>query len=196
MGRDQPSLYSPVVSRRPAAARANMPVISMQYEFRQPLRASANMAYDWCTDFGPDDGKLFSERTQRSVRRWGEDTLIMTDTTYPAGRTRRIRRLVRLAPSKRAWTNTHLDGPFQHSQYWYRILADGPHRSHLEFCGLRLESSSRPLSARETAQRTERRRRSDSEEWRRRLAPALERDVAASGLARPGQRSRTRRQKE
>jgi hypothetical protein len=170
-----------------------MPIISLRYEFRQPFRVSANQAYDWCTDFGPDDGRLFAERTLRSVRRWAEDTLVMTDTTYPAGRARRIRRLVRLVPSESAWTNTHLDGPFQHSQFWYRIVADGPQRSHLEFRGLRLESSSRPLSARETAQRAKRRRSVDSEEWRKRLAPALERDLAGSRLPPPVQRPRPRR---
>ena len=155
-----------------------MPILSLAYRFRQPLRAPAREAYAWCTDFGPDDGRLFSERTERSVRRLGDGALVMTDTTYPRGRPRRIHRLVRLHPSEMAWTNTHLDGPYRHSQYWYRIVSDGPGRCHLEFVGLRLEASRRRLSATETARRAEERRRSDSGEWRRRLAPALERDLA------------------
>ena len=93
-----------------------MTVISLRYHFRQPFRVPAPVAYTWCTDFGPDDGALFSERTQRSVRRVSEDALVMTDATYPAGRPVRIRRLVRLFPEERAWTNTHLDGPYEGSQ--------------------------------------------------------------------------------
>ena len=155
-----------------------MPVISLRYRFRQPFRAPAAAAYAWCTDFGPDDGPLFAERTERSVRRWSEDALVMTDTTYPKGRPVRIRRLVRLYPEERAWTNTHLDGPYEGSQYWYRIVADGARRSHLEFRGLRLESHAGPLSTAARIRRAEQCRRDDAGAWRRRLAPVLEHDVA------------------
>jgi len=153
-------------------------VISLRYHFRQPFRVSASGAYAWCTDFGPDDGPLFSERTRRKVRRLGEDALVMTDTTYPKGRPLRIRRLVRLFPEERAWTNTHLDGPYEGSQYWYRVVAVGPRKSHLEFHGLRLERFRRALSVPETVRRAEACRRQDADEWRRHLAPALERDSA------------------
>jgi len=155
-----------------------VPVISLRYHFRQPFRVPARVAYAWCTDFGPDDGPLFSERTRRSVHRVSEDALMMTDTTYRGGRSVRIRRLVRLFPEERAWTNTHVDGPYEGSQYWYRIVADGSRRSDLEFHGLRLEKHARALSASATARRAEQCRRNDVGEWRRRLAPALERDSA------------------
>ena len=94
-----------------------MPLYSLQYVFRQPLNAPPKAAYSWCTDFEPADGKLFPVKWRRSVRRLSKDALVLTDTTYPAGRPRRIHRLVRLNPSEMAWTNTHLDGPFRHSQY-------------------------------------------------------------------------------
>jgi hypothetical protein len=163
-----------------------MPIVSLRYRFRQPLRAPAREAYAWCTDFGPDDGKLFSEPTRRSVRPLSDDALVMTDTTYPRGRLLRIRRLVRLNPSELAWTNTHLNGPFRHSQFWYRIVSDGARKSHLEFQGLRLERSPRRLSAAERDGRAELCRRSDSEEWRRRLAPALERDLRSQRIGSRG----------
>ena len=105
-----------------------MKVVALRYGFRVRLAAPARRAYDWCTDFSPADGALFSEATRRAVRRITEDALVMTDTTRPGGRLRRIRRLVRLNPSELAWTNTHLDGPFQGSQYWYRVVPDGPDR--------------------------------------------------------------------
>jgi hypothetical protein len=162
-----------------------VPILALRYRFRQPLRAPARAAYDWCTDFGPADGRLFSERTVRSVRRLSEDALVMTDTTFPRGRPLRIHRLVRLNPTVMAWTNTHLDGPYRHSQYWYRIISDGPGASHLEFIGLRLETCPRLPSDAEATRRAEECRRHDSAEWRHHLAPALARDLNPR-VSRPG----------
>ena len=157
-----------------------MTTVSLRYRFRQPLRAPAREAYTWCTDFGPADAELFADRRTRSVRRIAPDALIMTDVTYPAGRRVRIRRLVRLFPEERAWTNTHLDGPFRNSQFWYRIVPDGPKRSHLEFHGLKLESHAHALVPSEVVRRSEASRRSDAATWHRKLAPALARDLAPS----------------
>jgi hypothetical protein len=156
-----------------------MPIVSLQYRFRQPLAAPAQAAYAWCTDFGPGDGKLFPQRTRRAVRRISDDALVLTDTTYPDGRLRRIQRLVRLNPTELAWTNTHLSGPFRHSQYWYRIVPDGPRHCHLEFQGLRLETTPTAVSEEERAQRVKEHRGADSTLWRRQLAPALERDLGS-----------------
>jgi len=154
-----------------------MRTASFRYEFRQALNAPAAAAFAWCTDFGPSDGSLFSEKTRRSVRRITDDALILSDITYPEGRRRRIRRLVRIFPEQLAWTNTHLDGPFRHSQFWYRIVADGPHRCRLEFRGLRVESVQRAPSASSRRRHAEELRTTDSTEWRRFLGPALEHDL-------------------
>lgn len=156
-----------------------MPTYSLRYRFRQPLNAPARVAYAWCTDFRPADGKLFPVKWIRAVQRLSEDALILTDTTFPAGRTRRIHRLVRLDPDDLTWTNTHLDGPFQHSQYWYRVVPDGARRSRLEFRGLRLIRSSRSLNRSERARICEAERKGDSTLWKTRIAPALKRDLAA-----------------
>jgi hypothetical protein len=156
-----------------------MPIYSLQYSFRQSLDAPARAAYAWCTDFEPSDGKLFPVKWVRSVRWLSEDTLMLTDTTYPAGRTQRIHRLVHLNPSQMAWTNTHVDGPFRHSQYWYRIVPDGSRRCHLEFQGFRLVTSSRSLTRPEIARMAASERRSDSSLWRSRIAPALKSDLAS-----------------
>lgn len=165
-----------------------MPRYSLRYSFRQALHAPASVAYAWCTDFEPDDGKLFPVKWKRSVRWLSKDALVLTDTTYPAGRPRRIHRLVRLNPSERAWTNTHLDGPFQHSQYWYRIVSDSPRSCHLEFRGLRLVTTARPFSASEITRLTYLERRSDSDLWRLRIAPALRRDLEPRASASRGSR--------
>ena len=154
-----------------------MVTISLRYRFRQPLRASAEKAYAWCTDFGPGDAEYFADGRTRSIRRIAPDALFLTEVTHPAGRKVRIRRLIRLFPEERAWTNTHLTGPFQHSQFWYRIVPDGPRRSHLEYRGLKVETHPRTPRPSEIARLLRENRRSDLCTWRRKLAPALARDL-------------------
>lgn len=148
---------------------------SIAYQFRQSFRAPAAFAYRWCTDFRPDDVEMFPTKTRRTVEWISTDALLLTDTSHPKGRALRIRRLVRLSPAERSWTNTHLTGPYRHSQFWYRIVADGRSRSHLEFRGLRLERSPRRPSEGDVARRATAGRRSDSALWRTRFAPVLNR---------------------
>jgi hypothetical protein len=170
-------------------------VVALRYRFRQPFRAPAREAFAWCTDYTSEDGGLFAVRTRRKVRWLAEDTCLMSDTTWPQGHARTITRLVRIDPSRLSWTNTHLNGPFRYSQFWYRVVPDGKARSHLEFTGLHLDLHATPLSARETARQAEAHRRSDGGEWRTRLAPALEADcnpvltARARRRGRPGSRS-------
>lgn len=155
-----------------------MVTVSLRYRFRQPFRVPAAAAFEWCTDFRPSDARLYGDGRRREVRRLTADTLVMTDTTRPKGRPVRISRLVRLFPEQRAWTNTHLTGPYRHSQFWYRIEADSPRRSHLDFSGLMLMTRARPLPATEREMLADQHRRADAGVWRRRLAPALESDLA------------------
>jgi hypothetical protein len=156
-----------------------MPTISLRYEFRQPFRASADAAFHWCTDFRSTDGELYRDGRSRKVRWLAPDTVMMTDTPRRGSGEARIARLVRIFPEERAWTNTHMTGPYRHSQFWYRIEADGRSRSHLEFRGLMLERSARALSPAQIARRAAAEGRSDARTWRTRLAPALNADLAA-----------------
>jgi hypothetical protein len=160
-----------------------VPTISLHYHFRQAFRANADDAFGWCTDFSASDGPLLSDRTTRTVRWLTEDAVILTDTSYPGGRRRRIRRLVRINASRRAWTNTHLDGPFPGSQYWYRVVPDGRNRSHLEFEGFKLVAARRRISPSQLGARARAERATDAGFWRRSLAPALETDVRSKSSA-------------
>ena len=117
----------------------------------------------------------------RAVRRIAPDALVLMDVTSPNGRRRVIHRLVRIDASTLSWTNTHVDGPFRHSQYWYRVVPDGPRSSHLEFTGLRLVRVRAKLSPAEIRRRALAERTADSALWRGSLAPALE---AAAGTGR------------
>ncbi len=171
-----------------------MPRVSLRFEFRIPLGVPAAAAYAWCTDFAPSDGALFSGGGRRRVLRLADGALVLTDTTFPDGRRRTIRRLVHLDPTHRAWTNTHLTGPFRHSQYWYRVVPDGPRRSHLEFRGFRIVTTPRPLSAAEERDATRAERAGDRAHWRERLVPALRREHLGPGGGAAGA-SRTRRRR-
>jgi len=158
-----------------------MPVVPLRFHFEQPFTVPAREAFAWCTDFGASDGKLFSSRTRRSVRWINDDALVMTDTKWPEGRAVRIHRLVVIDRTAMAWTNTHLDGPYRHSQYWYRVVPDGARRSHLDFTGLRMLRLLRAPSATGVRRLVESERVGDSGEWRDFLAPALERDLHRGG---------------
>jgi hypothetical protein len=167
-----------------------MPIYSLQYYFRQSLAAPARAAYAWCTDYEPEDGKLFPVKYTRSIRWLSEDALVLTDATYPGGHARRIHRLVRLNPSELAWTSTHIDGPYRHSQYWYRIVPDGRRRCHLDFQGFGLITSRRSLSKARVARLAAEERRSDARLWRRRISQALKRDLAPRARRSRGSKAR------
>jgi hypothetical protein len=153
-----------------------MPLVSLPYWFQQPFRVPAKVAFAWCVDFRAADTRLFPLPVRRTVRRLSDDALVLTDVTHPDGRRRRIRRLVRIVPDQLAWTNTHLDGPFQGSQFWYRVVPVGTRRSRLEFTGLRLETRSSDPSAAQRRRAAEALRGEDATLWRDHLAPALEQD--------------------
>lgn len=158
-----------------------MPVYSVRFRFRQPFRVPAKAAYAWCTDFQPGDARLFEQRWRRKVRHLSKDAILLTETTWPEGRARVIRRLVRLSPQDLTWTNTHVSGPFRYSQYWYRIVPDTPRRSHLEYTGLRLVRTSKRLTVSQQARLVGQERREDSTLWSSRIAPTMEREIAPDG---------------
>lgn len=155
-----------------------MVVNSVRFRFRQRFGVAAKRAYAWCTDYQPSDARLFEQKWRREVRTLSDDALILTETTWPAGRRMVIRRLVRLSPEDLAWTNTHISGPFRHSQYWYQIVPDGPRRSHLVFTGMRLVRTSKRLSPSQKARLVDQERQGDLRLWRNRIAPVMERELA------------------
>ena len=115
---------------------------SIRYGFSQPFNLPAETAYQWCTDFAPDDWGRMGKEGTRKIKRINEDTLILTDTVIVGeGKGRRPvtkQRLVRLNRDRMAWTNTHLTGPNKHSQFWYHIVAEAEDRSRLDFTGLQI----------------------------------------------------------
>jgi hypothetical protein len=137
---------------------------SFVFSFKVPLPASADRAYRWATDYRPDDPAILGQDGVRAIEKIARDTLLLTDTVKEGRRTVQKVRLVRLRPKERSWTNTHLKGPYRHSQFLYRIVPVGRTRSRLEYVGLQVEYGPK-LSARELARRAEEVRRDDRKSW-------------------------------
>jgi hypothetical protein len=147
---------------------------SVRYRFSQPFDVSAQTAYEWCTDFRPDDLPRMGEEGTRKIERINEDTLILTDVIK--GKRERKQRLVRLNPDRMSWTNTHLNGTNKHSQFWYEVVADGPQSSHLEFTGLQVNYG-RPPTVVRIAKKAEELAAIDSGAWLL-LAREMRRDLS------------------
>lgn len=121
---------------------------SIRYRFSQSFDFPAKAAFDWCTDYRPDDLARMGKKGARRIERINEDTLILADTYASDDGSVTKRRLVRLHPGRLAWTNTHLTGPNKHSQFWYQIVSRGSGKSRLEFTALQVNYGKRPPPAR------------------------------------------------
>jgi hypothetical protein len=154
-----------------------MSLVAFDYRFTVRLPANADVAYRWATDYAPDDPGRMGQVGRRRVERLASGTVLLTDTVRSEHGTVTKKRLVRLRPRERSWTNTHLAGPTRHSQFLYRIIPNGPRRSTLEFVGLQVERAARPLSASALARRARTVAAEDAATWRRQLVPSMIRDL-------------------
>jgi hypothetical protein len=166
-----------------------MPLIAFDYRFSTRLPASADAAYRWATDYAPDDPARMGQSGRRRIEVVAPRTVLLTDTVRKDGRTVTKRRLVRLRPSDRAWTNTHVGGPTRHSQFLYRIVPKGPRASTLEFVGLQVERSARALTPAQLARRAREVAREDAATWRR-LARVMAAELGSRRSGRRAPRSR------
>jgi hypothetical protein len=137
---------------------------SVRYRFAQPFDFSAETAYEWCTDYQPDDLARMGKKGTRKVDKINEDTLILTDTIVDPGKRVRASRLVRLNPDRLSWTSTHLTGTHKFSQFLCQIIPEGERGSRLEFIGLHINYGRRPNPARIASMASEL-ADADSSEW-------------------------------
>ncbi len=149
-----------------------MPLIAFDYRFTSRLPASADAAYRWAVDYAPDDPARMGQQGRRRIEIVAPRTILLTDTIVQDGRTVTKKRLVRLRPRDRAWTNTHVGGPTRHSQFFYRIVPRGRRASSLEFIGLQVERAPRSLTSAQLARRAREVAREDADLWRQ-LARAM-----------------------
>ena len=147
---------------------------SIKYSFTQDFRVSTDRAYQWCTSYDPIDPELMHETGKRKIKRLSEDAIILSDTVKTDRDTMTKTKLVRLNPTEKSWTSTHVSGPIKYSQFLYKITPTGKDRSRLTFVGLQLEP--RDMPKKEVAALTRKIRAEDSDAWKL-LAKAMEKEL-------------------
>lgn len=169
----------------PSGPRASARI---DYAFRTRFRVPAAWAFRWCIDYSPNDMASFPNYGTRRVR-WLSDRTVELHDSYRLADGRWVPKvkLVQIYPEERRWVSNHVEGPNHHSQFRYRVSAQGPRASILLFQGRELHWGGRPLSATAVARLARQLRSEDSEFWRR-LAAAMEQDYrsrSSSTLSRP-----------
>ena len=153
-------------------------VYSVKYHFNQILDIPAKEAFDWCTDYQPNDLLLMKLKGNRRIRKVTNDTLILTETMPERNRKVTKTKLVRLNKAQLSWTNTHITGPYRHSQFLYQLVPDGRKRSRLYFTGLMVHYSKRRLSRGQLQKIARTVRDGDSTTWHH-LATAIQKETAS-----------------
>ena len=155
-----------------------MDAFSARYSFSQSLPASAKAAFDWATDYQPDDLALMGEKGKRTIRKVTNDTIILKEEIFHSGAKITKLKLVKINPRTLSWHNIHINGPNKYSEFLYEISPTGKTKSKLNFTGLLVVYSKKRLSSNELKRIADSERDSDSEVWRR-LAKALGEDERA-----------------
>jgi hypothetical protein len=156
-----------------------MPV-AVRYQFHQAFRVPAKAAFEWCTNFDPEDHTLMGDKAERKVSQIAEGSLLLKDTFHTAAGIVEKLKLVELYPAQRRWTSTHLSGPNKHSQFLYVINPKGKEASTLEFTALHIEHDEK-VNAEQLVKRLS---EEDAQAWML-LAAAMEKEKAvASGKTR------------
>ncbi len=149
-----------------------MQAFSVSYKFSQRFPVPAQEAFDWATDYQPNDLALMGEKGKRTIRKVTEDTIILKEDITHAGRKISKMKLVRLNPRALSWHNIHIRGPNKYSEFLYEINPEGKDRSKLTFTGLLVLYSKDRLSSQKLKQIANREKQYDSKSWKR-LANAM-----------------------
>jgi hypothetical protein len=112
----------------------------------------------------------------RKFTRVSEDTIILDDTVYPAGKAVNKKKLVRIDPKRLTYYNIHLTGPNKHSLYFYQIVPDGDGESRLDFTGYEVSYPSKAPSKKQLAKMAEAESAAGPKDWAN-LARAMEREL-------------------
>ena len=153
-----------------------MALASVRYKFSQKFAVPVEDAFAWSIDYDPGDWKRMGLEGKRKIKRLTDDAIILEDTRPtdkgPVTKTR----LVRINHERRSFSNTHIDGPTPHSQFWYEFFPERDGGSRLDFTGLLLLPSKKRLSESEVARIAADERKGDSKIWKN-LAKAMEADL-------------------
>lgn len=113
---------------------------TIRYHFNQHFAVSAKAAYEWCTDYRPDDHSLTGNTDAKRLVTWLTDsTVLLKDIFLTSMGTVEKEKLVHLYTDRLMWVNTHLTGPNKHSQFIYQLLEEREGASRLDFNALHIE---------------------------------------------------------
>jgi len=167
-----------------------MVLTPVRYSFTQRFSVPVDKAFDWATDYDPEDFSLMGIEGKRKVDKLTEDAYILHDITKTNRGTVEKTRLVRINPERHSLVNTHIGGPTLHSQFWYDFYPEKNGGSRLEFTGLLLYPSDRKLTKDEVSKIAAEEKKGDRQIWKV-LAKSMEDDLAnlAKATRRPPKRS-------
>jgi len=154
-----------------------MPCV-IRYCFSQRFPVPARKAYQWCTDYSPEDPALMgNEAAKRQVTRVTDATIILTDIFHTAKGNVEKQKLVQLYPDRLSWVSTHVAGPNKYSQFIYAITDEGNSASQLDFTALHLEYEKENLDSDGVKSLAEKLKKEDSAIWKL-LAKAMAKELA------------------
>src|SRR3972149_4799812 len=149
---------------------------SIHYHFSQCFKVPALKAYEWFTNYDPQDHALMRVNAKREIRRVSDSAIVLTDVYYDKKQGIEKQKLVCLYPNQLTWTNTHLTGPTKYSQFLYQIVPENERACRLDFTGLQIQyNGKKRLNRKEVELLAEKLRGEDSAIWRL-LATEMERE--------------------
>ncbi len=149
---------------------------SVRYCFSQRFAVPAKAAYEWCTDYASDDHTIMQHKgAKREVTWLTAGIVLLKDIFVGSSGTVEKEKLVHLYPDQLTYVSTHLSGPIKHSQFIYRITADGNSGSHLDFTASYIGNLESP-TPKDLKQLADKLCREDSNTWRL-IAAAMEKEL-------------------
>jgi hypothetical protein len=154
---------------------------SIHYHFSQSFNVSAHKAYEWCTDYSPEDHALMHVNAEREIMHVSESTVILIDKFHVKDKIIEKQKLVCLYPDRLSWTSTHLSGPVKYSQFLYQIVPESEESCRLDFVGLQVEyNDEKKLSKKGIETLAEKLKTEDSAAWKL-LATEMEKELEDKG---------------
>jgi hypothetical protein len=116
-------------------------IYPISYKFSQHFKVSAKEAYDWCTDFSPQDPEIMqSKNARRQIIKISAAIVILKDAFYNGDSELVTEKLVHFYPQRLMWVSTHLTGSNMHSQFIYELSQECNDSSKLDFTAVHLEN--------------------------------------------------------
>lgn len=153
-------------------------VNAINYSFDQTFNVAASKAFEWCTDFSPEDLALMKDqKATRVVHQIAKEMILLIDTHLTEEKSVLEKRLVCLYPHRLMWTATHLTGPNKYSQFLYEITPKTQGTCNLKFTGLFLYRKIKEITQHEEDILRRELKEVDSENWKL-LAGKMEKDLS------------------